>query len=184
MNCVCLCYTLRYSVASRISLWALPEPLFRCVVTTLLFLDGGNDMAKIQIITAMTLDGFLPKADENLMQWVMNDDKGFPYWHERSIYRLTSHYPLLDLLAEKHSDKNQSDTYIAEISDKDSIELLRGLSRYNLIDEMVIYILPTIAGKGTPMFNDLTPSRWSVHKTTLFSNGITRIIYRNSCILQ
>ena len=141
-------------------------------------------MAKIQIIAAMTMDGFLPKADESLMQWVMNDAKGFPYWHERSVYRLTPHYPLLDLLAEKHSDNNKSDTYIAEISDKDSIELLRGLSRYNLIDEMVIYILPIIEGKGTPMFYDLTPSHWSVHKTTSFSNGITRIIYRNSCILQ
>ena len=141
-------------------------------------------MAKIQIIAAMTMDGFLPKADESLMQWVMNDAKGFPYWHEHSVYRLMPHYPLLDLLAEKHSDNNKSDTYIAEISDKYSIELLRGLSRYNLIDEMVIYILPIIAGKGTPVFDDLSPSRWSVHKTTLFSNGITRIIYRNSCILQ
>lgn len=148
------------------------------------FTDGGDDMAKIQIITAVTMDGFLPTADENLMQWVMNDAKGFPYWHEHSIYRLMPHYPLLDLLAEKHSDNNQSDTYIAEISDKDSIELLRGLSRYNLIDEMVVYILPIIAGKGTPVFDDLSPSRWSVHKTTSFSNGITRIIYRNSCILQ
>ena len=141
-------------------------------------------MAKIQIIAAMTMDGFLPKADENLMQWVMNDAKGFPYWHEHSIYRLMPHYPLLDLLAEKHSDKNQSDTYIAEISDKDSIEFLRGLSRCNLIDERVIYILPIIAGKGTPVFDDLTPSSWSVHKTTSFSNRTTRIIYRNSCILQ
>ena len=141
-------------------------------------------MAKIQIITAVTMDGFLPKADENLMQWVMNDAKGFPCWHEQSVYRLMPHYPLLDLLAEKHSDNNKSDTYIAEISDKDSIELLRGLSRYNLIDEMVIYILPIIAGKGTPVFDDFTPSRWNIHKTTSFSNGITRIIYRNSCILQ
>lgn len=114
----------------------------------------------------------------------MNDAKGFPYWHEHSIYRLMPHYPLLDLLAEKHSDNNQSDTYIAEISDKDSIELLRGLSRYNLIDEMVVYILPVIAGKGTLVFDDLTPSRWNMYKTTTFPNGITRIIYRNSCILQ
>ena len=68
------------------------------------------------------------------MQWVMNDAKGFPYWHEHSIYRLMTHYPLLDLLAERHSDKNKSDIYIAEISDTQSIELLRGLSRYNLID--------------------------------------------------
>ena len=141
-------------------------------------------MAKIQIIAAMTIDGYLPTADNSLMQWVTSDAKGFPYWHEKSIYRLQPHYPLLDLLAKQHSDKNKSDIYIAEISDKDSIELLRGLSRYNLIDEMVVYILPIIAGKGTPMFDDLTPSRWSVHKTTLFSNGITRIIYRNSCILQ
>ena len=141
-------------------------------------------MAKTQIITAMTMDGFLPKADENLMQWVMNDARGFSYWHERSIYRLMPHYPLLDLLAQQHSDNNKSDIYIAEISDKDSIELLRGLSRYNLIDEMVIYILPIVAGKGTPVLDDLTPSRWNVHKTTTFPHGITRIIYRNSCILQ
>ena len=130
------------------------------------------------------MDGFLPKADENLMQWVMNDAKGFSYWHEHSVYCLVQHYPLLDLLAERHSDKNKSDIYIAEISDTQSIELMRGLSRYNLIDEMVVYILPIVAGKGTPIFDDLTPSRWNVHKTTTFSNGITRIICRNSCILQ
>ena len=141
-------------------------------------------MAKIQIITAVTMDGFLPTADENLMQWVMNDAKGFPYWHEHSIYRLMPHYPLLDLLAEKHSDNNQSDTYIAEISDTQSIELLRGLSRYNLIYEMVVYLLPIVLGNGTSVFDDLTPSRWTVHKTTTFHNGIIRIIYRNSCILQ
>ena len=173
-----------HSVALRTLLGPMPEPLFGCVTTTLLFLDGGNDMAKIQIITAMTLDCFLPKADENLMQWVMTDDKGFPYWHEHSIYRLMPHYPLLDLLAERHSDKNKSDIYIAEISDTQSIELMRGLSRYNLIDEMVVYLLPIVLGKGTPVFDDLTSSRWTVHKTTTFHNGITRIIYRNSCILQ
>lgn len=59
----------------------------------------------------------------------------------------------------------------------------RGFSN-NLIDEMVVYILPVIAGKGTLVFDDLTPSRWNMYKTTSFSNGITRIIYRNSCILQ
>ena len=57
-------------------------------------------MAKIQIITAVTMDGFLPTADENLMQWVMNDAKGFPFSHEHIIYRLMPQYPLLDLLAE------------------------------------------------------------------------------------
>jgi len=141
-------------------------------------------MAKIQIILAMTMDGFLPTAGESLAQWVTNDARGFPYWHERGIYRLMPHSPLLDLLAEKDSDKNKSDIYIAEISDAPSIELMRGLSRYSLIDEMVIYILPIIVGKGIRVFDDLTPVRWNVHGTITFPNGITRIIYRNSCILQ
>ena len=130
------------------------------------------------------MDGFLPKADENLMRWVLNDSKGFPYWHEHSIYRLMPNYPLLDLLAERDSDKNRSDIYIAEISDTQSIELMRGLSRYNLFDEMVVYLLPFVLVIGTHVFDVLTPSRWNLHKTTTFPNGITRIIYRNSCILQ
>ncbi len=178
-------YAMRmHNVALRTLHGPMPEPLFGCVATTLLFSGGGDDMAKIQIITAMTMDGFLPKAGENLMQWVKNDATGFPYWHEHSVYRLMPHYPLLGLLAEKNSDKNKSDIYIAEISDAPSIELMRGLSRYSLIDEMVIYILPIVVRKEICVFDDLTPIRWNVHGTITFPNGITRIIYRHSCILQ
>lgn len=126
----------------------------------------------------MTIDGFLPEADEILMQWVMNNVKGFPYWHELSVYRLMPHYPLLDLLAEQHSDKNKSDIYIVEISDKESIKFMQGLSCYRLIDELVIYILPIIVGKGISIFNNLTPNRWKVHQSVTFPNGICRIVYR------
>ena len=136
-------------------------------------------MPKIQVVTAMTIDGYLPAAEENLMQWVKNDAKGFPYWHERSIYRLLPHYPLLDLLAKQHFDKDRTDIYIAEASCEDSIGFMRGLSRYNLIDEIIVYILPLVVGQGLPLFRGLSPSRWVVHKTTVFPNGITRIIYRN-----
>lgn len=135
-------------------------------------------MPRVQIITAMTIDGFLPEADNQFMQWVKTNTKGFPYWHERSVYRLMPHYPLLDLLAEQHSDKNKSETYIAEISDQGSIELMQGLSRYRLIDELVIYILPVVVGQGTSIFNNLTPSYWKVHQSVTFPNGICRIVYR------
>lgn len=36
-------------------------------------------MAKVQIITAMTLDGFLPGEDEELFKWVKTDKQGFPF---------------------------------------------------------------------------------------------------------
>ena len=74
MLCVCIAW---YHVDH---LGPMPEPLFGCVMTTLLFFtDGGDNMAKIQIITAMTMDGFLPTTEESLMQWVLNDAKGFPH---------------------------------------------------------------------------------------------------------
>ena len=137
-------------------------------------------MARIQIVTAMTIDGFLPETDSQFMQWVKTDSKGFSYWHEQSVYRLPPHYPLLDLLAEQHSNNNKNDVYIAEISDQESIEFVLGLSRYRLIDELVIYILPVVVGKGTPIFNGLTPSCWKVHQSVTFPNGICRIIYHRN----
>ncbi len=166
-----------HSVVLRILVSVLPEPLSECVATTLFF------MATIQIITAMTIDGFFPEADNGLMQWVKTNAQGVPYWRERSLFILPAHYPLLNLLAEKQTSSD-SDIYIAEIFDKQTAEFLQGLSRYHLIDEMVIYTLPIISGSGIPVFENLTGSRWKLHKAKTFSNGISRIVYRNSRILQ
>jgi hypothetical protein len=58
-------------------------------------------MARIQIITAVTLDGYLPDPNEELLQWVKTDSQGFPFWHERSTFTLFPGYPMLDLICEK-----------------------------------------------------------------------------------
>ena len=138
-------------------------------------------MAKIQIITAMTIDGFLPEADNRFMQWVKTNPDGFPHWHECALFEIHAGYPMLDLIAERQNKAYKSDVLLAEISDKETVELLRGLSLYRLTDEMVVYILPYISGSGIPVFNDLTPSQWQVHKTKTFSNGVCRIIYQKVC---
>lgn len=49
----------------------------------MLFSDKG--MARIRIVMAITLDGFLPKQEEKFMQWLMEEPrKGFPYWKEKA----------------------------------------------------------------------------------------------------
>lgn len=58
-------------------------------------------MAKVQIITAMTLDGFLPGEDEELFKWVKTDKRGFPFWHGKSTFMLSIGYPMLDLICER-----------------------------------------------------------------------------------
>ena len=35
----------------------------------------------------MTLDGYLPDPNEELLQWVKTDSQGFPFWHEKMCIR-------------------------------------------------------------------------------------------------
>lgn len=72
----------------------------------------------------MTLDGFLPEPDDVLTQWVMNHRKGFVHWREHCNAWILPH-SILDLLCEKDR-KNASFTYLAEVHDAESLELLPG----------------------------------------------------------
>lgn len=136
-------------------------------------------MPRIQAVTAMTLDGFLPETDNVLMQWVMNHRKGFAYWRERCDSLILPH-SILDLFAEKDS-KAGSFTYLAEIHDTESFELLRGLFHYNLVDEFIVYLFPYSTGRGNSIQDILPLRRWQLHEAVAFSNGICRLIYSNPC---
>lgn len=136
-------------------------------------------MARIQIITAVTLDGYLPDPNEELLQWVKTDSQGFPFWHERSTFTLFPGYPMLDLICEK-DEKPDSFTFTSEISDPKSLDLLHGLSIYHLIDEIIIYILPVTANKGIVLMQKLPAGNWQLHRSASFKNGIVRLIYRKS----
>lgn len=134
-------------------------------------------MAKVRIIMAMTLDGFLPEENEKLVQWVKTDKKGFAYWEARSTVTLFPHYPLMDLMDDKDKEENPC-TYLAEISEMEDVELLRGLSGYQLVDEMVIYRLPLTNNGGMNLSDVFPKGEWTVTEVRTYRNGICRTIYR------
>ena len=82
-------------------------------------------MSRIQVVTAITLNGFLPEPTGTLVPWVRNDRRGFPFWRERCSVLILPH-SILDLLCDKDS-RDDSFTYLAEIIEPESVELLRGL---------------------------------------------------------
>lgn len=135
-------------------------------------------MARIQVVTALTLDGFFPETAGALVSWTRNDRQGFPLWRERCSAFILPH-SILDLLSEKDR-KGDSFTYLAEIIEPESVELLRGLFLYDLVDELVVYLLPISAGQGISVLDTFRPQHWELHKTTSFPNGICRLIYRKS----
>ena len=70
--------------------------------------------------------------------------------------------------------------YLAEIYDDSGAELLRGLSLYRLIDEMVIFLLPVISSETVPVSKHISTDKWELVRTKTFKNGICRLTYRKT----
>lgn len=74
-------------------------------------------MAKVQIIMPVTLDGFLPDKNEELMEWLRTDRNGFPYWEERATFNMYPHYGMLDLMDAK--ERHEKDcTFFMKVEDE------------------------------------------------------------------
>ena len=130
-------YAIPYSVSPCTSVFGLTRASVRSSVGfTLLsfYTDGG--MAKIQIITALTLDGYLPAEGGKWMEWFRHDREGLPLWLDRCMFTLFPGYPLIDLMCELKS-MGDGCTYAAEVTDAGQVELLRGLFLYRMVDELV-----------------------------------------------
>ena len=143
----------------------------------MLFLHKNRGMAKIQIVMAMTLDGYLPQSDETLMSWVKENGRhGMPYWQEKAEISIYPYYGMIDLM--NIADSNTSHVYLAEVSDMESAEYARGLFLYNLVDEVVIYLLPLSYSKGVSAIKGFQACRWKLHSFKRFFNGVCRLVYR------
>jgi hypothetical protein len=114
-----------------------------------------------------------------LKELIANHRKGFARWRERCDARILPHY-ILDLLCEKDT-KGDSFIYLAEVSDAETLDLLRGLFHYNLVEELIIYLFPYSAGKGNSIQAIFPVRQWQLHKAVVLPGGICRLIYRNPC---
>ena len=103
-------------------------------------------MAKVQVIMPVTLDGFLPDKNEELMEWLRTDRNGFPYWEERATFNMYPHYGMLDLMAAKERRDNNC-TFFMKVQDEKSAEYAGGVFLFRLADELVIYFASNIIQK-------------------------------------
>lgn len=80
----------------QVIVWAITRASTWNCMGFMLFSDKG--MARIRIVMAITLDGFLPKQEEKFMQWLMEEPrKGFPYWKEKASFQINELYGIIDL---------------------------------------------------------------------------------------
>lgn len=133
-------------------------------------------MAKLQAVIAMTLDGSIPAESEPLMEWIQSDRDGFPHWRKRGTRLLFPGYPLVSLICEKDT-AGSSTVFHAEIYDEKGVELLRGLSVYRLIDELVIFLFPSAGVSRLSVSAHLPSGNWRLVKSKTFRNGVCRLNY-------
>lgn len=173
-------YAVSYSVGPcEFLYWALSEPPFGTAWGSRFFILTDRDMARIQVAMAVTIDGFLPDKDHTLAEWVRTSSNGFPRWRDACSYPLFPKYPLLDLICDKgHSD--DAFTYYAEIMDKESTELCRGLFLYHMVDELILYLLPLTTSRGIHVMRHVSPGHWKLHGIRHYNNGVCRMIYRKA----
>ena len=136
-------------------------------------------MAKVPGVIARTWNGCVTDRNDAQLQWIQNCDDGCPYWRGRPTRMLYPGFPLVDLICDKEQSA-PSDIDLAEIYDDSGAELLRGLSLYRLIDEMVIFLLPVISSETVPVSKHISTDKWELVRTKTFRNGICRLTYRKT----
>ena len=125
----------------------------------------------------MTLDGCLPAREDERLEWLKTDRRGFCRWYELCDRRLSDDELFVNFLCTKDRPDNHA-AYLAEIYDAGHLHLLRGLFLYHAVDEIVLYLLPVTLRGGVSIVGEFSTAEWKTVQIKRYGNGICRIVYR------
>lgn len=134
-------------------------------------------MGKVQILAVLTIDGcqsseLYCKAYKELNL----DDCGINEIKNNALYHITPDYSISMLDEWRKSKTNIS--YLAEASPANA-DYINGLLRMQVVDEIIIYTVPFIAGTGRHFFRKaLHQIQWTLTSQKKYPNGIVRHIYK------
>ena len=132
-------------------------------------------MAKIQIVAVLTMDGCLSELQPKRRK-SESEDYGIGVLREKSCFRVTPEYSI-SMLAERRNRKDDI-VYLAE-ANSDTANFINGMLRMRVVDEIVLYTLPQIAGTGNHLFQSALPKEeWKVVEHRLYDDGVVFTVYR------
>ena len=130
-------------------------------------------MAKVQVLAVLSLDGCLSEKTGDA-SWVLRPEGyGIDKLFDAADYELTPLYPTSRL-----AENNSESLFLIEAT-HDTTDYINGLMRLQLIDEVILYTVPFIAGTGRHLFKANLPStHWGLVEKKEYSGGILRTVYR------
>ena len=136
-------------------------------------------MAKIQVFAVLSLDGCLPEKTGDACWALRPESYGIDRLFDAADYELTSLYPTSRLAEDK------SDSIFLIEATQETATYINGLLRLQLIDEIILYTVPFLAGTGRHLFKaNLPSSHWDLVEKKEYNGSILRTIYRKKCIQE
>ena len=104
------------------------------------------------------------------------EDYGIEKIRGNALYKLTSDYSISIL--QEWQEKYRNTCYLLE-ANAENTEYANGLLRMNVIDEIILYIVPCIIGTGRHLFKSaFLKTEWTLAESKRFDDGVVRLIYR------
>ena len=136
-------------------------------------------MAKVQVLAILSLDGCLPEKKEDACCALRPGSYDIDKLFDAADYELTPAYPTSRLT------ENKSDSLFLIEANHDTADYINGLLRLQLIDEIILYTVPFLAGTGRHLFKaNLPTTHWSLVEKKEYNGGILRTVYRKKYIQE
>lgn len=133
-------------------------------------------MAKVQLLAILSLDGCLSDVKTEGRWWLHPESYGLDEIQKKATFTLSPDHSLSMLISER--EKKDSSVYLIEATNE-TAKYINGMLQMRVIDEIILYTIPFIAGTGKFLFcRELPISYWKLTKQKMYADGVTRSIYR------
>lgn len=136
-------------------------------------------MAKVQVLAVLSLDGCLSEKAGDASWMLRPGSYDIDKFFDAADYELTPIYPTSRLA------ENKSGSLFLIEATHETADYINGLLRLQLVDEIILYITPFIAGTGRHLFRaNLPTTHWSLVEKKEYNGGVLRIVYRKKHIQE
>ena len=133
-------------------------------------------MAKVRLLAVLTMDGCPAETTGLSGRWLGSDQYGIGALKEAATCILTEDTSLT-LLSNRMENTGDSLNYLIEATEK-TAGIINGMIRMRLVDEIILYMVPVIAGNGSRLFQSSLPeSEWTCTGSRQWKDGMVRIAY-------
>lgn len=139
-------------------------------------------MAKVQLLAILSLDGCLSEKSGDSRWWLRPERYEIEDFRNKVDSDLDEETSLSTLTA--WLQRKGDAVYLIEAS-IETAEVVNGMLRMHLIDEIILYTVPFIAGNGNRLFKTSLPmSYWKPIGNKEYNGGIIRTIYHRKQLME